>query len=96
MPEGEIQFELGDLEQEFGFEDPAAEPENFTQTQEERSPSEPSSRNSGTSTVPKRSEAPEEVTVPESGQPKQAKGPEASGGKEKPSVRAELDKIIKL
>lgn len=93
MPEGEIQFELGDLEQEFGFEDLAAGPENFTQAREGRNPSEPSSRSSATSTVPERSEAPEEVTVPESGQPKQAEGPEASGEKEKPSARAELDKI---
>ena len=93
MPEGEIQFELGELEQEFGFEDPAAGPENFTQAREGRNPSEPSSRSSATSTVPERSEEPEEVALPESGQPKQAEGPEVSGGKEKPSVRAELDKI---
>ncbi len=29
MPEGEIQFELGDMEQDFGFEEPAPDMENF-------------------------------------------------------------------
>ena len=36
MPEGEIQFELGDMEQDFGFEEPEQDPENFMQAQEER------------------------------------------------------------
>ena len=39
MPEGEIQFELGDMEQDFGFGEPEKDPENFMQAQEERNPS---------------------------------------------------------
>lgn len=87
MPEGEIQFELGDLEQDFGFGNQTAEPENFTQAQEERNPSGPSSRSSGTFTGPEKFDTSGDFDIPDSGQP------EASEGKEKPSVRAELDKI---
>ena len=50
MPEGEIRFELGDMEQDFGFEEPAPDMENFMQAQEERNPSEPSSRSKDIST----------------------------------------------
>ena len=39
MPEGEIQFELGDMEQDFGFEEPEQDPENFMQAQEKSRPS---------------------------------------------------------
>lgn len=81
MPEGEIQFELGDVEQDFSFEEPGPEPENFMQAQEERNPSEPSSRSSDISTGREKSE--------------QAGTPERTEGQEKPSVRAELDKIRK-
>ena len=56
MPEGEIQFELGDMEQDFGFEEPEQDPENFMQAQEERNPSEPSSRSKDTSTGREKSE----------------------------------------
>lgn len=93
MPEGEIQFELGDLEQDFGFEDQTTEPENFTQAQEERNPSEPSSRSSDTFTGPERFDTSGKFDIPDSGQPGDTVGPEAAEGKEKPSVRAELDKI---
>ena len=79
MPEGEIQFELGDMEQDFGFEEPEQDPENFMQAQEERNPSEPSSRSKDTSTGREKSE--------------QMEKPERTEGQEKPSVRAELDKI---
>lgn len=53
MPEGEIQFELSDFEEDFnvgslpGMDEP--EMENFTQAQEGRNPSGPSSRSSGIS-----------------------------------------------
>ena len=56
LPEGEIRFEIGEMEQEFSFQDPAAEPENFTQAQEEKNLSGPSLRSSVTSTVPEKSE----------------------------------------
>ena len=56
MPEGEIQFELGDMEQDFGFEEPEQDPENFMQAQEERNPSEPSPRSKDTSTGREKSE----------------------------------------
>ena len=79
MPEGEIQFELGDMEQDFGFEEPEQDPVNFMQAQEERNPSEPSSRSKDTSTGREKSE--------------QMEKPERTEGQEKPSVRAELDKI---
>ena len=79
MPEGEIQFELGDMEQDFGFEEPEQDPENFMQAQEERNPSEPSSRSKDTSTGREKSE--------------QMERPERTEGQEKPSVRAELDQI---
>lgn len=92
MPEGEIQFELGDMD-EFGFEDPVAEPENFPQAQEERSPSGPSSRSSDTFTAPEKSDISGDFGIPKSGLPDRVAGPEALEEKEKPSVRAELDKI---
>ena len=79
MPEGEIQFELGDMEQDFGFGEPEKDPENFMQAQEERNPSEPSSRSKDTSTGREKSE--------------QMERPERTEGQEKPSVRAELDQI---
>ena len=79
MPEGEIQFEIGDVEQDFGFEEPEQDPENFMQAQEERNPSEPSSRSKDTSTGREKSE--------------QMERPERTEGQEKPSVRAELDQI---
>ena len=79
MPEGEIQFELGDMEQDFGFGEPEQDPENFMQAQEERNPSEPSSRSKDTSTGREKSE--------------QMESPERTEGQEKPSVRAELGKI---
>ena len=77
MPEGEIQFELSDFEDDFnvgdlqqitGSELDEPEPGNFTQAQEERNLSEPSSRSNGIS----------------SGQGEQSK---------KPSVRKELEQI---
>lgn len=77
MPEGEIQFELSDFEDDFnvgdlqqitGSELDEPEPGNFTQAQEGRNLSEPSSRSSGIS----------------SGQGEQNK---------KPSVRKELEQI---
>lgn len=53
MPEGEVQFELSDFEDDFnvGGLPEAGEPdiENFTQAQEGRNPSGPSSRSSGIS-----------------------------------------------
>ena len=67
MPEGDIRFELGDMEQDFGFEEPMAEPENFTQAQEEKSPFEPSLRSSGIFTVPEPlepAEKPEGINKP--------------------------------
>ena len=79
MPEGEIRFELGDMEQDFGFEEPAPDMENFMQAQEERNPSGPSSRSKDTSTGREKSE--------------QMERPERTEGQEKPSVRAELDQI---
>ena len=79
MPEGEIQFELGDMEQDFGFGEPEQNPENFMQAQEERNPSEPSLRSKDTSTGREKSE--------------QMERPERTEGQEKPSVRAELDQI---
>lgn len=79
MPEGEIQFELGDMEQDFGFGEPEQDPENFMQAQGERNPSEPSSRSKDTSTGQEKSE--------------QMERPERTEGQEKPSVRAELDQI---
>ena len=81
MPEGEIQFELGDMEQDFGFEEPAPDMENFMQAQEERNPSEPSSRSKDISTGQEKSEQ------------DLLNAPEKTEGKEKPSVRAELDQI---
>lgn len=90
-PEGEIQFELGDMETEFGFEDQVPEPENFTQAQEEKSPSGPSSRSSDTFTGQEKFEVSEDFAVLELGQPGQVS--KEAEGKEKPSVRAELDKI---
>lgn len=57
-PEGEIQFEIFDSEQDFNFDIP--ETGNFTQAQEEdaRSPSEPFLRSSGTSTGQEKTEKP--------------------------------------
>jgi hypothetical protein len=65
LPEGEVEFELGDLETDFGFGDDAAEPGNFTQAQEERNPSGPSSRSSGTFTGQESPDAPEKPSVRE-------------------------------
>lgn len=76
MPEGEIQFELGDMEQDFGFEEPAPDMENFMQAQEERNPSEPSSRSKDISTGQEKSEQ------------DLLNAPEKTEGKEKPSVRS--------
>ena len=81
MPEGEIRFELGDMEQDFGFEEPAPDMENFMQAQEERNPSGPSSRSKDISTGQEKSEQ------------DLLNAPEKTEGKEKPSVRAELDQI---
>ncbi len=93
MPEGEIQFELGDLEQEFGFEDHAAEPENFTRAQEERNPSGPSSHSSDTFTAPEKFDTSGDFDIPDSGRSDREAGPEAADGRERPSVRAELEDI---
>lgn len=51
MKEGEIQFEIHDLDQDFNFDEMKAESGNFTQAQEvgEKNPSVSSSRSSGTS-----------------------------------------------
>lgn len=82
MPEGEIQFELGDMEQDFGFEEPVPDMENFMQAREERNPSEPSSRSKDTSTGQEKSEQMDPFNVPEK-----------TEGREKLSVCAELDQI---
>ena len=69
------------VEQDFGFEEPAPDMENFMQAQEERNPSEPSSRSKDISTGQEKSEQ------------DLLNAPEKTEGKEKPSVRAELDQI---
>lgn len=58
MPEGEVQFEIFDSEQDFNFD--SVESENFTQAQEieEKNPSESSLRNNDTSTVGEQTEKP--------------------------------------
>lgn len=48
MPEGEVRFEISDLDEEFNFE-PMAGEENFTQAQKEKSPSASFLRSSNTS-----------------------------------------------
>jgi hypothetical protein len=94
MPEGEIQFELGDLEEDFGFEDSIAEPENFTEAQEEKNPSGLSSRNSDIFTVPEKSDQTELSAGTEmGGRTEKSGGLEVGDSQEKPSVRAELAKI---
>lgn len=56
MPEGEIQFEFHDGDQDFSFDMTQAETENFTKAQEagERNPSEASSHSSGISSKQER------------------------------------------
>lgn len=94
MSEGEIQFELGDLEEDFGFEDSTAEPENFTQAQEERNPSEPSLRNSDIFIEPESFDEPEmDMGTEVDGRAEKDGGLELKNGQEKPSVWAELAKI---
>lgn len=51
-PGGGVQFELSDREEDFNIGDMAGAMENFTRAQEERSPSEPSSRSRDTSSAP--------------------------------------------
>lgn len=82
MPEGEIPFELGDLDQDFGFEEPKPEAENFMEAQEERNLSEPSLRSKDTFTGQESSERKEQREVRE-----------IPDRQEKPSVRAELEQI---
>lgn len=82
MPEGEIQFELSGLEQDFGFGEPEPDTENFTGAQEERNPSGPSSRSKDTSTGQEKSEPKEK-----------AEAQELLEDRNKPSVRAELEQI---
>lgn len=52
MPEGDVQFELSDLEEDFNIGDLLGDMGNFTQAQEERNPSGTSSRSRDTSSVP--------------------------------------------
>ena len=52
LPEGDVQFELSDLEEDFNIGDLIGGMENFTQAQEERNPSGTSSRSRDTSSVP--------------------------------------------
>lgn len=50
MPEGEITFEFGDMEKDFGFEETVPDSENFIQAREEKNLSEPSWRSKNIST----------------------------------------------
>lgn len=90
MPAGEVQFEIDEGELDFGFEDPQADIENFTQVQEgkENNPSEPFLHNSDISTEAEKADQTEKNShiIPSD---KQA---EANDIK-KPSVRAELEEI---
>lgn len=90
MPEGEVKFEIDEGELDFGFEDPQADIENFTQVQEgkENNPSEPFLHNSDISTEAEKADQTEKSShiIPSD---KQA---EANDIK-KPSVRAELEEI---
>ncbi len=52
MPEGDVQFELSDLEEDFNIGNLLGDMGNFTQAQEERNPSGTSSRSRDTSSVP--------------------------------------------
>lgn len=52
MPEGDVQFELSDLEEDFNIGDLLGDMGNFTQAQEERNLSGTSSRSRDTSSVP--------------------------------------------
>ncbi len=52
MPEGDVQFELSNLEEDFNIGDLIGGMENFTQAQEERNPSGTSSRSRDISSVP--------------------------------------------
>lgn len=52
MPEGDVQFELSDLEEDFNIGDLIGDMGNFTQAQEERNPSGTSSRSNGISSAP--------------------------------------------
>lgn len=52
MPEGDVQFELSDMEEDFNIGDLMGGMENFTQAQEERNPSGTSSRSRDISSVP--------------------------------------------
>lgn len=85
MPEGDIRFELGGLDQDFGFGEPEEDTENFTGAREERNPSVPSSRSSGIFSGP-------ETLKPEAA-PGQAGQPESADKDGKTSVRAELEGI---
>lgn len=51
MPEGDVQFEFSDMEEDFNIGDLMGGMENFTQAQEERNPSGTSSRSRDTSSV---------------------------------------------
>lgn len=52
LPEGEVQFELSDREEDFNIGNLVGDMENFTRAQGERNPSGPSSRSRDTSSVP--------------------------------------------
>lgn len=52
MPEGNVQFELSDLEEDFNIGDLLGDVGNFIQAQEERNPSGTSSRSRDTSSAP--------------------------------------------
>ncbi|EOS80042.1 hypothetical protein C817_02151 [Dorea sp. 5-2] len=52
MPEGDVQFEFSDMEEDFNIGDLMGGMENFTQAQEERNPSGTSSRSRDISSVP--------------------------------------------
>lgn len=52
IPEGDVQFELSDMEEDFNIGDLMGGMENFTQAQEERDPSGTSSRSRDISSVP--------------------------------------------
>lgn len=54
MPEGDVQFELSDLEEDFNIGDLLGDVGNFIQAQEERNPSGTSSRSRDISSVPEK------------------------------------------